>query len=221
MFKKIFVSILAIFLFAGAVQAQDTELPDPGMLPNSPFYFLKTWTENVGTFFTFNEEAKAERMLHLSERRLAEAKALSEQGETELAEKTIGRYEEQLNSALEKARSARGEGKEMEDLFIRVSEATYKHQDVLMDVYDKVPEQAKENIQRAMDESMRGHEEALESIPFERQEEVMERVQEKMKNIEMPDINEIKEKEIMLPEQVPSMDTVMENIPGDIQIGRP
>ncbi len=182
---KVFLVLLAaVFLFAGVAQAQTNDLPEPGMLPDSPFYFFKSWSEAIGTFFTFGDVAKAERFVNLSEKRLAEANALVEKGKPEVAEKAVLRYQDQLGKGLTKAAEAKAKGHDVDEVLARVSEATLKHQEVLAGVYEKVPEQAKEAIQRAMEASMRGHEEALKAISGQKREEVMEQVEQKRQEAE-------------------------------------
>ncbi len=196
MIKKFLIITLVLCLFVGTVQAQTEELPEPGMLPGHPLYFLETWGESVVTFFTFGEDSKAERLLFLSEKRLSEANELMARGEDELAERAISRYENQFGQALEKAKEAREKGLDVDEVFLRVSEATLKHQDVLMDVYDRVPEQSKEAIQRAMQEGLRGHEEALDSISEQDRERVVEKMREVEQRLEetpLPDLPELEE----------------------------
>ena len=74
--KEIFLSILMIFLLSNLVYAQ-SELPDPGTLPDSAFYGFKRMFEGFGNVFTFGELAKTRRVLRLAERRLAEAEAMA------------------------------------------------------------------------------------------------------------------------------------------------
>ena len=214
MIKTFLITFLAIFLFTGAVHAQETDLPDPGILPGHPLYFLKNWSENIRTVFTFSDEAKAERMLFLSEKRLAEANELSELGEVELAQETLSRYEGHLNAALERAQEAREKGQDMDEVLGRVSEATSKHQGVLADVYERVPEQAQEAIQRAMEQSKRGQEEAIEAISSEQERErVMENVRERMVEVEQK-MQEMRNRGINIPEvEMPDMQDAMERIP--------
>ncbi len=214
MIKTFLVTILAVFLFTGVVHAQESDLPNPGILPGHPLYFLKNWSENIRTVFTFSDEAKAERMLFLSEKRLAEANELSELGEVELAQETLSRYEEHLNAALARAQEAREKGQNMDDVLARVSEATLKHQDVLADVYERVPEQAQEAIGRAMEQGMRGHEEAMNAIESQQERErVMEDVREKMVEVEQK-MQEIRDRGINIPEvEMPDMEDAMDRIP--------
>lgn len=178
--------LAAVFLFAGVAQAQTqtNDLPEPGMLPDSPFYFLKSWSEAMGTFFTFGDVAKVERFVNLSEKRLAEAQALVAKGKPEVAEKAVLRYQDQLGAALTKAEEAKAKGLDTDEVLAKVAESTLKHQAVLADVYEKVPEQAKGAIQRAMQAGMRGHEEALKAVSGQKREEVMEQVEQKRREVE-------------------------------------
>ncbi len=181
--KLLLVPILAIFLFAGVTQAQTNDLPGPGMLPDSPLYFLKSLTENIGTFFTLGDTAKAERYLNLSERRLAEARSLIAKDRADLAEEAIKRYEKQVNRALERTNEARKRGINTDEVLVRVSEATLKHQAVLADVYERVPEQARAGIEQAMQAGMHRHEESLRAISEENREAIMENVREKSQEL--------------------------------------
>lgn len=182
--KLLFVSFLITLLFAGVAQAQANDLPEPGILPDSPFYFLKSWSETIGAFFTFGDVAKAERFVNLSEKRLAEANTLVEKGKPEIAEKAILRYQEQLGKGLAKVEEAKAKGLNTDEVLAKVAESTLKHQAVLADVYEKVPEQAKEAIEHAIEASIRGHEESLKAVSGQKREEVMERIEEKRQEVE-------------------------------------
>lgn len=155
--------LLATFLFAGAAHAQTSDRVDPGMLPDHPMYFIKSMSESIGTFFTFGEVNKAERALQLAEKRLAEARALAADGKPEEAAKAVERYQAQLDRALTRAKQAQANGDDADEVLTDVSEATPRHQAVLAEVYEKVPEQARPGIQRAMEASRRGHAQATEA----------------------------------------------------------
>lgn len=140
----------------GSARAQTSDRAEPGMLPDHPMYFTTSMSESVGTFFTFGEVNQAERSLELSERRLAEARALAANGQPEEAERAVERYQVQLDRALSKAKQAEANGDNAEEFLTGVSEATPRHQKVLAEVYQKVPEQARPGIERAMEASRRG-----------------------------------------------------------------
>jgi len=60
-----------------AVEAAETEtLPDPGINPDSPFYFMDKWGKQISLAFTFNPEKKVQKALLYAEERLAEVNAM-------------------------------------------------------------------------------------------------------------------------------------------------
>lgn len=165
--------VLALSLGAGAF-AQEAELPDPGLTPDSPFYFLEIITEGIGTFFTFGDLKKAERYSALASERVAEAQAVVDKGKPEAAEKALQRYEDQLNRALSRAESARVKGQSVEGISEKVAEVTGKHLEVLEGVLEKVPEAAKTAIEKAKEVSMTGQKNALRALARENPEKATE-----------------------------------------------
>ena len=171
--KVISLLITSIFLFSlgTGVLAQETELPDPGLTPDSPFYFLEIIAEEIVTFFTFGDLKKAERYATLAAERLAEARAVVEKGKPEFVEKTMKRYETQLNRSITRTERAESKGENTErvmEVLTRVGKATSMHLEVLAEVYEKVPEKAKPAIgsviENAMKVSLKGHEKAVEAL---------------------------------------------------------
>lgn len=159
----------------------EEELADPGLLPNHPLYFLKTLSENIGTFFTFGQINRVNRQMFLAERRLAEAELLLAQGETERAEKMMNRYQKRFARALVLLERAKEDGQNTDEAMVKIAEKTLRHQMVLSRVYNQVPEQAKDAIRQAMENSLRDYERTIETIP---QEEVGEEmVREVLKRI--------------------------------------
>lgn len=90
--KKIFIiTILLIAFLTNVVQAQPSD-ERPGILPDSPFYFVKVVKEKIVGVFKFSEEAKTIYQIELAEKRLKEAKALADKGKSDLAIATLERY---------------------------------------------------------------------------------------------------------------------------------
>jgi len=212
--QKIFFSILILsFLIVGTgVLAQNDELPSPGITPDSPFYFLERIVEKISTFFIFGDLKKAERHALLAAERLAEAQAIAEKGKPELIEKTSARYENQLEKSMARIERAIRKGENTEkimEVLDRVGQATSKHLEVLAEVYEKAPEQAKPAVENAMKVSVKRHEKAVEvlkaknalgeiteevTLPAQVPEEVRERIQrEAQEELEQEKIERIKE----------------------------
>ncbi len=191
--KIIFSLIILSFLIAGCkamaeepdlLAVSGVELPDPGILPDSNFYFLKTWKESIQIFFTFGAENKVKQFLHLAEVRLAEYQKMIEKGKTEIAQKTLDKYEKQLNHALAKAEEAKEKGKDVEKLKEAISEKIIKHQEVLIEVLNKVPEEAKKGIENAIEMSQKGFENAIQAVSGEKKEELERKAEEVKSRIE-------------------------------------
>ena len=197
--KKIFLSAFLVFLLVTPVFAEanslpavsEVELPSPGLTPDNPFYFLKEWKESIQTFFTFGAENQAKQFLHLADVRLAEYQKMIEAGKTDIAEKTLAKYGDQLNRALEKAKEVKAEG--VEKLKEAISEKILSHEETLQKTLEKVPEWAKEGIKNAIEVSRQGFENAIGTISEEkkgelekRAEEIKLKVEEKLGIVEKP-----------------------------------
>ncbi|MDI6734549.1 MAG: DUF5667 domain-containing protein [Patescibacteria group bacterium] len=181
--RKIFLSVSIIFFLLGGVMvfAQNSNLPDPGILPDSPFYFFKTWKESIQTFFTFGEENKARQFLHLAEVRLAEYQKMIEKEKIEIAQKTLEKYEKQINRALEKANDAKE--KDAAKLKEEIGEKIIRHQEVFAEVLEKIPEQAESGIKKAIEASQKRFEDVIDGLMGEQKEKakkIMEGVQQRI-----------------------------------------
>ena len=151
--RKIIVSILFLGLaFGFLAQATATSsLPNVIITPDSPFYFIKSWEESIQTFFTFGAENKAKQYFHLAEVRFAEYQKMIEKGKTEIAQKTLDKYQSQLNRALDKTKELQNNGVNVTDLSQRIQDAVSGHISVLQENLQTVPEQAKNGIENAIE----------------------------------------------------------------------
>lgn len=171
-FLTAFLSFVLVgsLLVSTPVYAQDEPLPDPGIMPDSPFYFLDNFGKNLGLLFAFGPDAKAKKALEYAEERLAEAQAMATQNKSRGLEVAAAGYDKFLLMASAKAEEARQQGIP-EDLSERVALATSKHLSVLDTVADAfpeaVPEQARQAISHAKDAAMKGTENALKGVAQE------------------------------------------------------
>jgi len=164
---SLLITLVFLFSFGTVVLAQEIELPDPGLTPDSPFYFLETIAEDVVTFFTFGDLKKAERYASLAAERIAEAKDMVEKGKPELVEKPLKRYKSQLNKSMNRAEQAMFAGKDFDKVMGVIAKAgktTSVHLEALTEVYEKVPEQTKTAVESAMGTLVKRHEKAVEAL---------------------------------------------------------
>lgn len=116
-------------------------LPDPGILPDHPLYFLKLTGERVKLFLTFNSEDKAALHLDFAKLRLSEAKKLADQN------KTLGKTIEDFSMELNQTSASKRIKKEANELAGRSAI-------VLAQVLEKIPSRAKIAVERALNNSI-------------------------------------------------------------------
>jgi hypothetical protein len=129
--KTILLIIIITFLFSirPIIFAQETELPNPGITPDSPFYFLDILGEKISMFFTFGIEKKVEKALKIAKEKLAEIKMMAEKNRPKALEKANQKYQEYLNLANKEAREGIEKGKDEKRLLTLISKETLKHQE--------------------------------------------------------------------------------------------
>jgi len=134
-----------------------------GRRPQGIGYGLTRAWERIRLTFTFNENNKAELHLEFAERRLAEALEVLDEDE-EKAEELLEEYEKNLEKGNEISEIAQQIGKNVSRATELIATATIIHEEVLRDVLERVPEQAKPAIERAINNSQVGNENALKAM---------------------------------------------------------
>jgi len=175
--------------------AETVELPDAGVLPDSKLFTLELWWEGVQRFFTFDSVKKAELESKLAMKRMVEAEKLIEKGKSELAEKHLLQFENRLAAAYEKTEQAQEKGKDVDALVEKLEANQLRQQEVLANVYDKVPESAQEGVLNAMENSAKGLEQAMENVQKSEEAKAFKtKLKNKVENFGTTKKNEIKEK---------------------------
>ena len=111
-----------------------------------------------------NPEKAAEIFGVAAEKRLNKAKKEAEDKDIEKAEEAIKEFEKYAAFGQEISKIAQGIGKDTTTVEQLVARATTHHLEVLNDIYNKVPEQAKEAIEKAMIVSETGRQQAVEAL---------------------------------------------------------
>lgn len=110
------------------------------------------------------DKKEAATLLKESARSLGEAQKASRGGEAaEIAQHAVG-YTEAMNRVSEALSRSRFDSEDLLDVAGRLDEATLKHQPVLEGLLEKVPEQARGAIARALEASRMGQERAAEAV---------------------------------------------------------
>ena len=137
---------------------------DPGILPDSPFYFFKTTFESVQLFFTFGKDKKALLETKLANKRLKEAEKLAEKGKTDLAVKHLENWQRRMNKVISKLEERKDKGENVTNVVEKLESNQTRQQEVLQTVYEKVPESAKEAVLKAQENSRKGLDKAVEKL---------------------------------------------------------
>ncbi len=160
------IAVIPLLLLAIPLASAQAQLPEPGTLPDSPFYGLKRFFESIGTTFTFDQEAKVTRALELAELRLAEAAMMAEMDKPEFVQSLTSDYEKEIENS-NSAVSSISDPEKKRIASERVALATSHHLEVLDSVQDRVPEQARSAIAAAKDTSIEGNIESLRILATE------------------------------------------------------
>ncbi|GEM_PF-2228951 len=123
---------------------------EPGITPDSPLYFLDRLFEALMVSLTFDPAKKAELRLRIAEERLAELQVMKQKNETEKVVELSIEYAEELEEAEKELEEAEKEGKNVTEVELKLRNVTARHIEVLTQVYQEVPEEAKPAILQAI-----------------------------------------------------------------------
>ncbi len=153
--------ITALLLGIGAAHAGQAH--GVAVTPDHALYDTKTTVEEQVEDLAPNQTAAAQAKLDHAGKRANETDAMAEENETELANETANAYSDKMQEVNQL-------GQEVSDLAQQqkvdelVARATMHHAKVLSSVYERVPEEAKAGISRALNNSVTGHQRAIEAM---------------------------------------------------------
>lgn len=157
--KIVIFTVFALFLATGAVfvNAQGNQkavLPNPGLVPGNPFYFLDRIGEAVREFFTFNQEDKARLQLEFASERIAEIKIILETKGVNAP--GLGIAQAILQANLEKAsnivESEQNRGRDVKEFAGEISDALAIQKEALKEVFQDQKDVLKTNENELKDQ---------------------------------------------------------------------
>ncbi len=128
-------------------EAVRTMFSDPGWLPDHPLYFVKKIFEGVRMMLTFDSSQKADLHMEFAKTRLAEAKAMADKNKTKETRRAVEEFDEEIKGI------GSGIGKNV-SVLAKESESLEKSALVLGLVREKVPDEAKPAIEKAINNSV-------------------------------------------------------------------
>src|SRR3989338_3030272 len=132
-----------------------------GLLPDSSAYGFKRFFENIRMFTTLGQLKKCERYLNHADLRLGELKVMIEKEGDEYADSLLRDYKSDIaacDDILQDTKEYDEKG------LVNAALKTAKHLDVLEEVKDKVPENAKRALENALQASRKGHDNIVAKI---------------------------------------------------------
>jgi hypothetical protein len=169
-----FLLLLLVFVFSGSVLAQKGEkmmedsgkamatveaqykLPFPGMLPDSPFYKLKTLRDKITLFLIRDRYKKATRHQHLADRTLFEALKTAEKGDIPLATHTAFKGENNMTLLVNEVKAAFYSGLPLNtDIVKRAHKSAPRHQELLAGMKARAKGDAKKQFDIIIEFSQR------------------------------------------------------------------
>ncbi len=185
--------VFILLLTTTMAVAQEEELPDAGITPDSILYGLDKAFERISLALTFNNAAKAEKRLQMASERLAELKAMTDKGKLEYSNDLAEEYDDNIKESNEIATTAKLSKEDKSKLTELTALTTSKHLSILDKIKEETPEQAKAAIERAMNKSAKGRETAVaalkkkgdlgdisEEVPVAVREKIPEKVRERI-----------------------------------------
>lgn len=134
---------------AKALQMQvNYTLPYPGILPDSPFYGLKTLRDKIVSFFITDPQKQAEFDLLQADKRLSAAQTLLKEPKPNesLISQTVSKGENYFGAAITNIAAAKKQGVLVNDFLEKLTQAGIKHQQVLYNMQQVSKGQLKEDL---------------------------------------------------------------------------
>ncbi len=187
-----FLAFAVTAVESSGITLEDLEVTDPGILPTSNFYFLKSFVRGVQRAVTFNAVGRAELELKIVNEKAAELKKVSENNVgDEGLEKAIANYKEnteRLKSRFEALKET-SENPNIDKLLDKLADRTLKHEQLFEELKAKHEalkdriEDAKENLERTAADAA----ERLDTV-----EKLKERFQKAVENQREVNVKEIR-----------------------------
>lgn len=178
------VVILAILGVVG-IGGFGTAVVSDSARPGDTLYPIDQTVESIQGLLATSPKAQAKLEAKFSTERLDEAESLTiSNGQSKHIEDALARFEKHLTHAAGKAAQAKSQSNNVDDIQEIITNNALRHQDKMLGVYDRVPEQAKPAIEKAIEMSQKGYSTALEAVSKTKKQELMDKHEAKMAELE-------------------------------------
>jgi len=164
--EKLKSALIMVLLLCSMVFAADTEV-EAGMSPDSPFYFMDTWWDEMRVRMANTFEDKERLRLEIAEERAAEIALMASRND----EKALAKAQEQHQKQLQRIEQLNNES---EQLRIQLQERMQKHIMTLGQVRENAPEEAQSGLDTAIMNANQTFNRNQERIREENREDIKE-----------------------------------------------
>ena len=191
-----------------SVTAQDLEVSEPTLLPDSHFYFLKNWQRGIRTFFTFGAVNKAKLKLKFASEKLLETRKLAEKAKSsEIIEKAAENYQKEVDKikeTVDKIKEKATESPKIGEFLDKFTKQTILHEKILEKLETQVPEQALQKIKETRERHLERFGEVMLKLETTK-EEIQNRLEKNLQEIKGSKFKDFKDLQILekLEEKVP------------------
>lgn len=173
---------------------------NPGLLPTSPFYFLKEWQRAVQKVFTFNPIKKAELETDTLNQRAAEIKKMEEIApqNIEAITKAIDKYKQNVDGLKERLGNLKetSQNPNVDKLLDKLTDRSLKHLELFEDLKSKFEDK---DLKQEMDAVRDKLDDVIGDVPqrFENPEAFKERLQKAVEGNENGILENLRSAEIL------------------------
>ena len=137
------------------------EIEEPSMLPSSYFYFLKSWSENLSLFFTFDEIKEANKRLEYANERFIEIKKMMEDKKQKYndVKKSLENFEKQYKEIFQIFKDYKEEDmkkEEVQDFQEYLVKSLLLREAMIAEMEDDMPEDIKGEVYQSEKMSYQG-----------------------------------------------------------------
>lgn len=211
-FKILIASLILIFVLGNIslgqeisevsldeeVEAGDLGISEPRLLPDSPFYFLKSLGRGIKLFFTFNRAKKAELRLKFANEKILEVKKLAELKRTP---RVLQRALEGFQKEIEEIEKFKGE--ELKQFSEKLTHQQLLHQRILQRLETQVPPEVFQKIREHRERHLEKFKDVM--LKLESRDKIADRLESDLEKLKGSKFKEFKNLEILeeLKEKMP------------------
>lgn len=181
------------------VQASDLDIEEPTLLPDSRFYFLKTWAREIQSTFTFNPVKKAELRLKFANEKAVEMEMVAQKTQNpEVIKKAVENYRQEIakvEKVTEKIKEEATSSEPVAKFLDKFIQQQTLQQRVLEKLQGQVPAEVYEKIEQARQEHLEKFGEVMNRL--ENKENIQERLENNLREVKGSEFKEFKNLEIL------------------------